>query len=67
MVRPRWCGISYGHEMEFGQALKACPVTSSVMQMKVNLVLFKDRYLMEFIPHLLIEGMIVSSLHWVAM
>ncbi|MCP2821023.1 NADH-quinone oxidoreductase subunit F, partial [Salmonella enterica subsp. enterica serovar Typhimurium] len=22
---------------------------------------FKDRYLMEFIPHLLIEGMIVSS------
>jgi NADH-quinone oxidoreductase subunit F len=26
---------------------------------------FKDRYLMEFIPHLLIEGMITSSLHWV--
>jgi NADH:ubiquinone oxidoreductase subunit F (NADH-binding) len=26
---------------------------------------FKDRYLMEFIPHLLIEGMITSSLPWV--
>src|SRR6202521_429278 len=25
---------------------------------------FKDRYLMEFIPHLLIEGMIVSSYAW---
>lgn len=26
---------------------------------------FKDRYLMEFIPHLLIEGMITASLRWV--
>jgi NADH-quinone oxidoreductase subunit F len=26
---------------------------------------FKDRYLMEFIPHLLIEGMITSVLPWV--
>jgi NADH:ubiquinone oxidoreductase subunit F (NADH-binding) len=26
---------------------------------------FKDRYLMEFIPHLLIEGMITPVLPWV--
>jgi NADH:ubiquinone oxidoreductase subunit F (NADH-binding) len=26
---------------------------------------FKDRYLMEFIPHLLIEGMITPVMHWV--
>jgi hypothetical protein len=35
------------------------------MQMNLNQGTFKDRYLMEFIPHLLIEGMITPVLPWV--
>ena len=40
---------------------QALPATFIVMPMNRSPAHFKDRYLMEYIPHLLIEGMIVSS------
>ena len=49
-ARPRWCGISYRHEMEFLAKPGRRPVTLGLNADESEPGTFKDRYLMESIP-----------------
>ena len=60
-LRSRWCWISNGNEMEFSGQARRCSRYLVCNADESEPGTFKDRYLMEFLPHLLIEGLIVSS------